>query len=50
MSVNSRSQKLPFQPPRLVVYGDVRDLTRTVANNSETLDQAKAGGNSDKTF
>ena len=48
MSVTSASQKQPFHSPKLVQYGDVRELTRAVSNNSKILD---GGEKSDtKTF
>jgi hypothetical protein len=42
------STKKPYAAPQVFVYGDIREVTRTVANKSTVSDGGKAGSN-DKT-
>lgn len=44
---NTSAQKLAYRTPRLRVYGNVRDITLTAANNNAA--DGPAGGNKDKT-
>ena len=45
MSAAGSAQKKPYSPPRLVVYGDIRELTR----NSQKNVNKDGGNNSFKT-
>ena len=42
------STKKPYETPKLSVYGDIREITQTVANKSVNGD-GPSGGNTDKT-
>ena len=46
-SQDKGSTKKPYAAPQVFVYGDIREVTRTVGNKAPTADGGK--GSSDKT-
>ena len=45
--MSSEEEKKPYTTPQLIVYGDIRIITKTVDNNGPA--DGPAGGNMDKT-
>jgi hypothetical protein len=42
-SSTDRSAKKPYETPRLFVYGDIREITKTVGTTSKTADGGTKG-------